>query len=170
MSKALLYTLIVLVLSTFAGPGLPEAMAQNRERTEALQTRDERARELASLRVLGYTRGEASFILLGELSLDGRIKPVRGVLPIAVAARRWGDQALILPVVTNRLAHGGNPARQGRFRDDPAFPYHFDQFVLADHAVAIFDQKLKKAKHLRFDRDRALRTAQFQLVGIKNEI
>ena len=38
-----------------------------------------------------------NFILLGELSLDGRIKPVRGVLPIAVAARQWGDQALLLP-------------------------------------------------------------------------
>ena len=37
------------------------------------------------------------FILLGELSLDGRVKPVRGVLPITVAARKWGDQALILP-------------------------------------------------------------------------
>ncbi len=37
------------------------------------------------------------FILLGELSLDGRIKPVRGVLAIAVAARKWGDYALILP-------------------------------------------------------------------------
>jgi putative ABC transport system permease protein len=29
----------------------------------------ERSRELASLRVLGYTRGEISFILLGELTL-----------------------------------------------------------------------------------------------------
>jgi magnesium chelatase family protein len=38
-----------------------------------------------------------NFILLGELSLDGRIKPVRGVLPIAVSARTWGDQALLLP-------------------------------------------------------------------------
>ena len=38
-----------------------------------------------------------NFILLGELSLDGKIKPVRGVLPIAVAARDWGDYALILP-------------------------------------------------------------------------
>ncbi len=37
------------------------------------------------------------FILLGELSLDGSIKPVRGVLPISVAARNWGDRALILP-------------------------------------------------------------------------
>ena len=37
------------------------------------------------------------FILLGELSLDGRVKPVRGVLPIAVSARNWGEQALLLP-------------------------------------------------------------------------
>ena len=37
------------------------------------------------------------FVLLGELSLDGRIKPVRGVLPVAVAARDWGVEALILP-------------------------------------------------------------------------
>jgi len=29
----------------------------------------ERSRELASLRVLGYTRGEISYILLGELAL-----------------------------------------------------------------------------------------------------
>ena len=29
----------------------------------------ERSRELASLRVLGFTRGEASYILLGELAL-----------------------------------------------------------------------------------------------------
>ena len=39
-----------------------------------------------------------NFILLGELSLDGRIKPVRGVLPIVVAARSWGDQSLLLPL------------------------------------------------------------------------
>ncbi|MFO7576854.1 MAG: YifB family Mg chelatase-like AAA ATPase [Pelovirga sp.] len=37
------------------------------------------------------------FILLGELSLDGLVKPVRGVLPIAVVARTWGDLALIVP-------------------------------------------------------------------------
>jgi putative ABC transport system permease protein len=32
-------------------------------------TLTERSRELASLRVLGYTRGEISYILLGELAL-----------------------------------------------------------------------------------------------------
>jgi magnesium chelatase family protein len=39
----------------------------------------------------------ADLVLLGELSLDGSIHPTRGVLPIAVAARRDGVQALLLP-------------------------------------------------------------------------
>ncbi len=37
------------------------------------------------------------FVLMGELSLDGRIKPVRGALPVAVAARGWDVAGLILP-------------------------------------------------------------------------
>jgi magnesium chelatase family protein len=37
------------------------------------------------------------FVLLGELSLDGTIQPARGVLPIAVAARRDGVAGLLLP-------------------------------------------------------------------------
>jgi magnesium chelatase family protein len=37
------------------------------------------------------------YILLGELSLDGQIKPVRGILPVAVAARDWGDYSLLVP-------------------------------------------------------------------------
>jgi magnesium chelatase family protein len=38
-----------------------------------------------------------NYAFLGELSLDGLIKPVRGALPVAVAARQWGAEALILP-------------------------------------------------------------------------
>jgi len=37
------------------------------------------------------------FVFMGELSLDGRIKGVKGVLPVAVAARSWGVDGLILP-------------------------------------------------------------------------
>jgi magnesium chelatase family protein len=37
------------------------------------------------------------FLLMGELSLDGCIKPVRGVLPVAVAARGWDLDGLLLP-------------------------------------------------------------------------
>ncbi len=36
-------------------------------------------------------------VLLGELSLDGSIQPIRGVLPVAVAARRDGLPAVLLP-------------------------------------------------------------------------
>jgi magnesium chelatase family protein len=36
-------------------------------------------------------------VLLGELSLDGTIQPIRGVLPVAVAARREGRAAILLP-------------------------------------------------------------------------
>jgi len=38
------------------------------------------------------------YLLLGELSLDGRLKPVRGVLAVAVAARSWPVDGLILPL------------------------------------------------------------------------
>lgn len=37
------------------------------------------------------------FLLIGELSLDGTVKPVRGALPIAMAANRERVKGLILP-------------------------------------------------------------------------
>ncbi len=38
------------------------------------------------------------YLLLGELSLDGRIKPVKGSLPVALAARNSGRMGVILPM------------------------------------------------------------------------
>ena len=38
-----------------------------------------------------------SYAILGELSLDGRVKPVRGALPLAVMAREKGLKGLIVP-------------------------------------------------------------------------
>ncbi|MEM6270200.1 MAG: YifB family Mg chelatase-like AAA ATPase, partial [Bacteroidota bacterium] len=37
------------------------------------------------------------YVIMGELSLDGTLQPVRGVLPIAIAARREGFTGFILP-------------------------------------------------------------------------
>ena len=37
------------------------------------------------------------YMVVGELSLDGTIRPIRGVLPIAVTARDQGMKGLILP-------------------------------------------------------------------------
>ncbi len=37
------------------------------------------------------------FMIFGELSLDGKVKPVTGALPMAIAARRHGLKGVILP-------------------------------------------------------------------------
>src|SRR5262249_5016205 len=37
-------------------------------------------------------------LLIGELALDGRVRPVRGALPIAVAAKRKALKRLLLPI------------------------------------------------------------------------
>lgn len=51
------------------------------------------------LAATGVIEGERTsrYILLGELSLDGSLKPVRGALPVAVAGRQAGLSGLILP-------------------------------------------------------------------------
>jgi magnesium chelatase family protein len=48
------------------------------------------------------TERTAQFAFMGELSLDGCIKPVRGALPVAVAARQWGVEGLVLPAENAR--------------------------------------------------------------------
>lgn len=44
------------------------------------------------------------FIVLGELSLDGTIQPVKGVLPIAIQGHKDGFEGIILPVANAREA------------------------------------------------------------------
>lgn len=44
------------------------------------------------------------YLMLGELSLDGGLRPVRGVLPIALAARDLGFKGLIFPFANFREA------------------------------------------------------------------
>jgi len=45
-----------------------------------------------------------STILIGELGLDGSVRPVSGVLPIAIQARKAGVQRLIVPAANTREA------------------------------------------------------------------
>ncbi len=51
-------------------------------------------------------RGErlADYIIMGELSLDGTLRPVKGILPIAIQARKEGFKGFILPVQNAREA------------------------------------------------------------------
>lgn len=46
----------------------------------------------------------ADYIIMGELSLDGSIQPIKGVLPIAIEARKHGFKGIILPKQNAREA------------------------------------------------------------------
>jgi magnesium chelatase family protein len=39
----------------------------------------------------------ADFVILGELSLDGSLRPIRGALPISLAAQKAGKRGILLP-------------------------------------------------------------------------
>lgn len=45
-----------------------------------------------------YTESLSRYIIMGELSLDGTVKPIKGALPIAINAAQEGFKGLILPV------------------------------------------------------------------------
>jgi magnesium chelatase family protein len=44
------------------------------------------------------------YIIMGELSLDGKLRPIKGVLPIAIEARKNGFRGFILPKVNAKEA------------------------------------------------------------------
>ncbi len=37
------------------------------------------------------------YVIMGELSLDGQLRPIKGVLPIAIEARKNGFKGFVLP-------------------------------------------------------------------------
>jgi len=49
-------------------------------------------------------RDLADFLLIGELGLDGALRPVPGMLPVAVAARKRGIKNLVIPKANAREA------------------------------------------------------------------
>lgn len=46
---------------------------------------------------LEYTRVLSEYVILGELALDGKLRPIKGVLPIAIEARTKKLKGFILP-------------------------------------------------------------------------
>ncbi|MFT3908926.1 MAG: YifB family Mg chelatase-like AAA ATPase [Ferruginibacter sp.] len=46
----------------------------------------------------------SSYVIMGELSLDGAIKPIKGALPIAIQARKESFEGLIVPAANAREA------------------------------------------------------------------
>ncbi|MBN2745196.1 MAG: YifB family Mg chelatase-like AAA ATPase [Bacteroidales bacterium] len=60
------------------------------------------------------------YMIMGELSLDGSIMPIKGTLPIAIEARKNGFKGLIVPmdnaneaaIVNNLNVHGANTIKE----------------------------------------------------------
>ena len=53
---------------------------------------------IAILGAMGVVKGAADYLIAGELSLDGSLRPIRGALSIAVCATRRGIPNLIVPI------------------------------------------------------------------------
>lgn len=93
------------------------------------------------------------YLFLGELSLDGSLRPVAGVLAIAAAAKRMGIQGMVVPeanaqeaAVVDGLAVYGftNLAAVADFLNDPAHyqPLHIDgRAALAQSPLTALDLK-----------------------------
>lgn len=52
---------------------------------------------IAALRASGVVKDESKWVFIGELGLDGQVKPVRGVLPAVMSARNNGFERVMVP-------------------------------------------------------------------------
>lgn len=59
---------------------------------------------LGATEQLPYIERLQEYVMMGELSLDGNIQPIKGALPIAIQARKEGFKGLIVPKVNAREA------------------------------------------------------------------
>lgn len=51
----------------------------------------------ATEQISDFTYKSNKYMIMGELSLDGEVRPIKGVLPIAIQARKENFQGLIIP-------------------------------------------------------------------------
>ena len=58
---------------------------------------------IASEQISGYDMVE-DYYIMGELSLDGSLQPIKGALPVAIEAKRKGKKGVILPIQNAREA------------------------------------------------------------------
>ncbi len=59
---------------------------------------------LAATNQLAFPEKIINYLIMGELSLDGTIKPIKGALPIAIQAKKEGFEGLIVPAENAREA------------------------------------------------------------------
>ncbi len=88
------------------------------------------------------------FSILGELSLDGAIKPTRGILPFAIGAESWDLKGIIVPEE--------NAKEASIVRNISVFPVttltEFVQFILDEKEIsrAVFDNIFENDSEINF--------------------
>jgi len=70
------------------------------------------------------------------------------------------DKVLLFPGVADCLSRGIYPAGKGRLRNYSAAPHGRNEVVLADHAIAIFDEVDQNIENLRLDGHKLIAPAQ----------
>src|ERR1043165_5040565 len=59
---------------------------------------------LAASELISNHEAIEKYVIMGELSLDGELRPIKGALPIAIQARKEGFKGFILPAQNAREA------------------------------------------------------------------
>lgn len=75
---------------------------------------------LAASEQLNYSEELEQYVIMGELSLDGQIRPIKGALPIAIQARKENFKGVIVPstnakeagMVNNLIVYGVTNLRE----------------------------------------------------------
>ena len=96
------------------------------------------------------------YIIMGELSLDGTVKPIRGALPIAVNARRNGFRGFILPrenAAEAAVAEGLETIAAGSLKEvvdflngDAAVPPYVHETTEGDEAESPYEEDFADVK------------------------
>ena len=103
-----------------------------------------------------------NYALIGELSLDGGVRPVPGVLPITLNAKEQGLKGILVPednkfeaavvkgieVISVTSLHQAVEFLAGKVRCDPVTPDH-DDLLFANSAYDVDFQEVKGQEHVK---------------------
>jgi len=102
------------------------------------------------------------YIIMGELSLDGTILPIKGALPIAIQARKEGFEGLFVPLQNAREA--------GMVNNLPVYGIsHINELIDHLNGFLFVDRLLEQKKKLYKIKSRKQRTVDYEYLEDENE-
>src|ERR1700752_893952 len=98
------------------------------------------------------TEEVSNYVIMGELSLDGELRPIKGILPIAIKAKQDGFKGLIIPeenakeaaVVDGLDVFGVSNIKQ-------VIEFFNEQIILEKTTINIEEEFLNQLENIEFD-------------------